>query len=366
MLQRKYIKSSLVQQTLRENYPDNKMDIYDIYSFFPEDSCLRNIHISTPPQSLGTLSDSEYEAWLLDAPCAIINPAIFVHHKTTIEEPALFEMNHSSNIYIFRYFNYYQDIAHSHSYFEMYYVFHGHCSLFFQDKCVDLLAGDFLIIAPGTVHFMVSDSENFIINMSVRKSDFEAVFRTEISKDNLLALFFRNILFSKLSQGYILFHTGNDADLKYYLKNVTMESMLRDEYNFTLANCWLNILLSNLVRTYYLDMEMEPPIYSNRFSHILQYIQQNYQTVTLDILSRQFNLTKPYLCAVFKKNTGKTFSQVVNLQRVHAAAMLLDEGQYSIEDIALYVGYASADHFSRTFKKIYGVSPTVYKAQHRR
>ena len=366
MQKRKYLKASLIQQTLRAHYPDHKMDIHDIYSFFPEDSSLRDIHISAPPKSLGTLSDSEFEAWLLDAPCAIVNPATFSHHKNTIEEPALFEMNRSSNIYICRYVNYYQDIVHCHSYFEMFYVFHGHCSLFFEEKRVNLSDGDFLIIAPGTAHFTVSDAENFIIGMSVRKSDFESMFRSELSRDNLLALFFNNILFRKSSRGYLLFHTGDDVDLKFSLKNVTMESMIRDEYNFLLANCWLNILLSNLVRTYYWDaeMEMEPAIYGNKFSHILRYIQQNYQTVTLDILSRQFNYSKPYLCAMFKENTGKTFSQVVNLQRIHTAARLLDEGQYSVEDIAFHVGYASADHFSRTFKKVYGIAPTAYKTRH--
>lgn len=367
MLERKYFTNFLIQQTLWEHYPDHKMDIYDIYSFFSEGHSLRDIYISVPPKSLGTLTDSEFEAWLLNVPCAVVNPATFSRYRNTIEEPTLFETNRSSNIYICRYINYYQDIVHCHSYFEMYYVFHGHCSLFFEDKRVDLSDGDFLIIAPGTSHFMVSDAENFILSMSVRKSDFESIFRSELSRDNILALFFNNILFRKLSQGYLLFHTGDDATLKYAMKNMAMESMIRDQYNFLLANCWLNILLSNLVRTYYLDAELEinPPVYGNRFSHILRYIQQNYQTVTLDILSQQFNYSKPYLCAMFKDNTGKTFSQVVNLQRIHAATILLDEGQYSIEDIASHVGYASADHFSRTFKKIQGVAPTAYKAQHR-
>lgn len=363
--QRKYQKASLIQSVLRQHYPDRKMDIYDIYNYFPEDSSLRDIHIDAPELSLGTLSDSAFEEWLLDAPCAIINPATFAHRKNDIEEPALFEINRASNMYVYRHLNYYQDIVHSHSYFEMYYIFSGSCSLFFQEKRVDLLAGDFLIIAPGTPHFMVSDGENFILNLSVRRSDFEAVFRAELSRENILALFFNNVLFNKLFQGFLLFHTKDDPDLKYAIKNATMESMIRDEYSFALGNCWLNILLSNLVRIHFLEMEMEPPVYGSRFFHILQYIRQNYRTVTLDILVRQFRYTKPYLCAMFRENTGKTFSQVVNLERTRAAALLLEEGQRSVEDIAFQVGYASTDHFSRTFKKIYGVSPSEYRGQRR-
>ena len=67
---------------------------------------------------------------------------------------------------------------------------------------------------------------------------------------------------------------------------------------------------------------------------------------------------------MFKENTGKTFSQIVNLQRVHVAAILLTETQYSVEDIAFHVGYASANHFSRIFKKILGTAPAAYRSRH--
>lgn len=363
-LYRKYLRAAEIQEVLKDHFPGRKMDIYGIYAYFPGDRSLRDIHVPRPSVPAGEMSDEVFEAWMLDAPCAIMNPKRFDFQKVFIEEPALFEMTPHNNIYVYRYVNYYQDIVHSHNYYEMFYVFRGQCSLFFEGSRKDLREGDYLIIAPGTLHFMVSDSDNFILNLSLRRSDFEDTFRSELARDNLMALFFRNTLLMKETHGYLLFHTGTDEELKYCLKNVTVESMAGDDYSLGLSNCWMSILLSNIVRKYYTDMEMEPPVYGTQFSHILQYIQHNYEWVTLDRLCAQFNYSKPYICSMFKKNTGQTFSQVLNLQRVRAAAALLREGQHTVEEIAFRVGYSGVDYFSRTFKKVYGIPPATYKSQH--
>ena len=200
-----------------------------------------------------------------------------------------------------------------------------------------------------------------LTNISIKRSDFEDLFRRELSRDSILSIYFRHILLTESAEGYICFHSGDDADLKYSIKNLTAESKTRDEYNFSIANNWLSIILTELMRKYYLDMEMEPAVYGDKFSHILRYIHDNYQSVTLERLCKKFNYTKPYLCFMFKNNTGKTFSNLINIQRTQAASTLLDESDYSVDEIAFKVGYNSADYFSRSFKKIYGLSPTAYR-----
>jgi AraC-like DNA-binding protein len=48
--------------------------------------------------------------------------------------------------------------------------------------------------------------------------------------------------------------------------------------------------------------------------------------------------------------------------RIEKAKELLAYKDQSVSEIAYRLGYASAAHFSRQFKKIVGVSPSVYKA----
>jgi AraC-like DNA-binding protein len=361
MLERKYVQTARIQDVLKEHYPERKMNIYDVYSFFETNDTITSFPVFLFRKFWGTSSDDAFESALLDAPCSILNPSLFLKKSKCLEEPAIFDCNRNSNLMIYRYFNYYKDIVHSHSFFEMFYVFRGNCSIESEGKTVALTSGDFIIIAPGTTHLMISDEDNFILNISVRKSDFESIFYPEMCKDNILSLFLRNILHNKLKTGYLLFHTQEDPDLKYIIKNLTMESMSQDDYNFDLGNYWLSILLLTLIRFYYLDMEMEPPLYGNRFSYILQYIEKNYKTATLDDLADHFGYTKPYLCSMIKENTGHTFSYLINLQKVHVAAKLLEQNQATVDEISRSVGYTNADHFSRTFKKYYGISPSEYK-----
>ncbi len=46
----------------------------------------------------------------------------------------------------------------------------------------------------------------------------------------------------------------------------------------------------------------------------------------------------------------------------YACSMLMTPGR-SIEQIALEAGYPSVEHFSRQFKKIYGITPAAYRSR---
>ncbi len=96
---------------------------------------------------------------------------------------------------------------------------------------------------------------------------------------------------------------------------------------------------------------------------ILNYIQTNYRTVTLADLSGEFFLSAPYLSRYIREKTGRQFSEIVTeLRMQHACNMLKTPGQ-SIEQIAEEAGYPSVEHFSRQFKKIYGITPAAYRGR---
>ena len=100
-----------------------------------------------------------------------------------------------------------------------------------------------------------------------------------------------------------------------------------------------------------------------RIADILKFIQTHYDSVTLDVLSENFNLTKPYLSKYIKVRSGRTFQEIVRGVRMkHACAMLKDTNQ-TVESIADSVGYESVEHFNRLFKKEYGMTPIQYRSR---
>ncbi len=99
-----------------------------------------------------------------------------------------------------------------------------------------------------------------------------------------------------------------------------------------------------------------------RINSIINYIQENYLTVTLDDLSNQFYLSKPYLSKYIKEKSGMTFGENVKRIRLNKASTLLRNGNMKVEKVAEAAGYQNVEHFNRLFKKKYGMTPVQYRS----
>lgn len=101
-----------------------------------------------------------------------------------------------------------------------------------------------------------------------------------------------------------------------------------------------------------------------RLMEMLNYIQGNYQTITLEDMAEQFHLSEPYISKFIHDKSGKTFVEQVTKVRMKKARTLLKHGNMTVENIALSVGYSNVEHFTRTFKRLYNMSPIQYRNQH--
>lgn len=101
-----------------------------------------------------------------------------------------------------------------------------------------------------------------------------------------------------------------------------------------------------------------------RIVDIIGYVQKNYRQVTLDMLSAEFHLSKPYLSKYIKEKAGTTFQEVVKKERMKKARTLLRETNQTVETVAAEVGYENVEHFNRLFKKSYGMTPVQYRTGH--
>ncbi len=83
--------------------------------------------------------------------------------------------------------------------------------------------------------------------------------------------------------------------------------------------------------------------------------------ITLDFCAEQLHYNASYLGRVFKRETGKGFSDYVAECRLKAAKELLLETDLTLAEIAVRLQYHDAPNFSRYFKKMVGVSPGKYR-----
>ncbi len=70
-----------------------------------------------------------------------------------------------------------------------------------------------------------------------------------------------------------------------------------------------------------------------------------------------------HFCKVFHKSTGLTFTDFLARVRAETARGQLLNPNRRISEIAYDVGFQSLTQFNRTFRRIYGQSPSQFRAQ---
>lgn len=81
-----------------------------------------------------------------------------------------------------------------------------------------------------------------------------------------------------------------------------------------------------------------------------------------DLLSNKLDLEYSYLSTLFSSISGITLEQYIIRQKIEKVKEYLVYGQLSIKEIAFKLGYSSVSHLSRQFKKVTGMTPTLFKA----
>ncbi len=87
------------------------------------------------------------------------------------------------------------------------------------------------------------------------------------------------------------------------------------------------------------------------------------QPLDIEALAGVAHVSKAHFIRTFRATFGETPHRYLQRRRVERAMFLLRESDRSITDICLDVGFTSLGTFSRTFRDIVGVSPTVYRAR---
>jgi len=99
-----------------------------------------------------------------------------------------------------------------------------------------------------------------------------------------------------------------------------------------------------------------------RLSHlILLYIQENFQSVSLQSIADEFNMSISAVSQLVKNKTGKSYSKHLLEIRIEKAQELLRNTNDSIETVAEKVGYSDYFYFMKFFKKATGMSPSEYR-----
>ncbi|WP_187274425.1 helix-turn-helix domain-containing protein [Paenibacillus sp. N3.4] len=102
---------------------------------------------------------------------------------------------------------------------------------------------------------------------------------------------------------------------------------------------------------------------TNLKDQVLTYIDEHLADMSLSLtsLSLKFEVNAPYLSSFIKEQSGETFIDYVNKQRVRLAKQLMMNSDDTITDITQKVGFTNSNTFIRVFKRYEGITPGQFR-----
>lgn len=249
------------------------------------------------------------------------------------------------------------------------------------DNCFHLTAGDFLLLEPNKNHigYKPATCSYYFVHFSHSQ-----LYETFINECELIKLLLekRKLSFSsdylstdvdKTQEIYIpkKFSYSNPPLLSKIFSKLTSSisdyNSLLEHYKLQCSLKLSEILLLtsrellNQKTTLVQQNNSKSEILTHR---ILNYINREYSSkITSSILEKEFELNYDYMNRVFKKHTGYTINNFVNVVRINKAKEILSTTSCKVYEAGYLVGIDNPYYFSRLFKKISGESPVKYIKQ---
>ncbi|MGB8453884.1 MAG: AraC family transcriptional regulator [Anaerocolumna sp.] len=252
-----------------------------------------------------------------------------------------------------------ESVYHDHDFTELTYILSGKGKYFLEGAVYDVEAGDVIICNPGVKH------QNIVVNPKEPTVEFFAGF-TDFHFKNMPP----NSITLK-DGGYVL-HTI--SELKQEISRHCYEMLAENEAcqvgkYFMLKAHLMQILLlvirdiSEVQDINQKGCNFESYNKSYAVKKIINYLNENYENkISLDQIAHNMYLSPVYISKIFKEETGESpINYLIKIRLEKARDILLTSEGGSIKSIANSVGYEDVYHFSKLFKKYYGISPLYYK-----
>jgi AraC-like DNA-binding protein len=261
--------------------------------------------------------------------------------------------------------------AHRHEYMQVQLNLAGHTEQHIGSTVRPLGPGFLSFVMPYRVHRIPHPpgSRFFILSFSLR------FLRPELDVDPLdlddVALDRAPELAPFLFQEYMDFALkGRDLKIaRDACLNMAREYRERRYCSLELIRANLLLLIATVCRRYEADIlrlageQAQRKSRRDVLTRVLRHLRENLTgRVGLQDVAAAVHLSPNYLAHLLKKETGKTFIELVTERRMEKARELLRHTALRIAEIAAATGFDDEAYFARRFKQLSGVTPRDYRS----
>lgn len=230
---------------------------------------------------------------------------------------------------------------HYHNLFEIYFITHGGCKYFIDNKSYMLIPGDIILVPEGVIHnseYSNTIHSRMLINCSHK----------------FIPPSVRPLLPSMLH----LYRNPSIIDQATEIFNkIEEEYTSPDGFSEDALCSYTHMLFLLLARN--LSSRTTTFTGNECIEQAIEFLKINFASnISLPDMAHMFYMSSEHFSRLFKKETGFNFSEYINLLRLQKAeSMIKKQHSLSIAEISEECGFNDSNYFSLKFKKMYGISP---------
>jgi AraC family transcriptional activator of pobA len=252
---------------------------------------------------------------------------------------------------------------HWHEHFEIIVMLGGRAVFHIDSKPYEVEPGDILIVPAGGLHVGYTSCEGNVEYVAIVFN--ASLLSSHTTADPVHAQYMAPFLEGSLHFPVKLDHGDESTPLYFSLLQQTIQEFELKNRAYELAvKTHLYLLFTLLSRQFLPTDRSEKTAVSfsrnmDRFKELLLYLKSHYtDNITVEQAAKRVNLNPFHFCKMFKKTTGRTLIEYVNLIRMNEAEKLLKETDSTITEIAGQVGCGNPNYFTKMFKQYKGMSPS--------
>lgn len=238
---------------------------------------------------------------------------------------------------------------HNHEEFEVFCVLSGAATVRIDDQRIHASAGDILLVNPRQIHSVAPDSSQ--VPFQDMCINFDLTYFSVNSADR----YCRTI-------SYLPNSPLADCIRGQVQQIITAYQEEKSGWEWEVKG-HLYLMFSQLITNRAAWFERPEETQEDTFlTDISSYIGEHlHEVLRVDRIAAQFSYSTAYFCRLFKKTFACTFTEYVNRQRIITAKRMLDNGMYSISEVANAVGINNYSYFSKLFREQVGLLPSDYQ-----
>lgn len=229
---------------------------------------------------------------------------------------------------------------HRHEYYEITYFTSGEGTAFINGKEYRCIRGSFYILSPEDTHAHYNKNSASMRICALKR---------DISLKNLY-------LWNGLFGTVVNLPENDQLRVNNLFQSIDDELFFKKNLYDNVAESYMDVILAIVYRNCKKSDEKD-----TEWDKLIDYLNHNYQQVTLSEAADYLSVTKEHFCRLFKKKYGITLGDYLKRLKVQRAQELLLNTDQNILDISVSLGYASPGKFFKDFKRFTDLTPAQFR-----